>query len=432
MKDGNLTTVFSKLEKVSVCVIGDFMIDAYTEGDIERISPEAPVSVLHVKNEFSLPGGAGNVVLNLLSLGADVLAIGRVGNDARGKELVKILKDKGADTRAMICQDNYPTTVKNRLISSQQQVFRIDHEDRVLLDTHLEEKVIKLLEEKLHLISAVAISDYAKGFLTDTLLTKIIDLCNRSKCPVIVDPKGLDFSKYSGASLIKPNEKEAYLAAKMPVGSCLDKVASHLLNTSSASNLVITRSEKGVSIFDKNKNRTDVPVHSKEVVDVTGAGDTVLAAVTLGLANQFTIVESVKLANICAGIAIEKLGCVQVTLSDLAKRLLRKDSHNKIFDDQHLYALKHILEDQNITLVDIEALEDFSLKMFRSIKDLAEKGKELVLTTTKVHDLDLLELIASIKEVDFVIQRKTSIENLIEQIAPTRVFSLSFEKLTLV
>lgn len=319
---------------VKVLVIGDFMLDVYTKGKIERISPEAPVPILKVITNEYRAGGAGNVVLNLSSLGAHVHAIGRVGSDSEGRKLLKSLNQKGVDTSLLLAQKRYPTTIKNRLVAERQQILRIDREELTPLSSSLEDIVINNLQSILDQVHIVAISDYNKGFLSKTVLTTVIEKANQKNIPVIVDPKGIDFSRYQKATIIKPNEKEAYLAANLSFDSSLVEVARRIFQTSLATSLIITRSSKGISLFDHTLVQQDFPVHSKEVVDVTGAGDTVLAVLAICIANGIKLTQAIKLANIAAGITVEHVGCAQVKLSDLAKRLMKVDKKNKIFAEE--------------------------------------------------------------------------------------------------
>lgn len=422
MKDGRLARIFSSVTNRSICVVGDFMVDAYTEGSIERISPEAPVSILHVEKESFRPGGAGNVVLNLISLGAKVFSIGRVGDDRRGKDLLTYLEKQGADLQGIFFEKDYCTTVKNRLIADKQQILRLDHERIDPVSKNLEEKAFELFSEKISSISVLAISDYGKGFLSDTLLKKMIQKAQESNVTVIVDPKGRDFTKYAGADLIKPNEKEAYIAANLPRSQPLEIVANTLMETVNMNHLVITRSSKGISVFNK-KTREDFPVHSKEVVDVTGAGDTVLAALSIALANNLDISEAIYLSNICAGIAIERVGCPQVTLEEVAKRLLLRDTGNKIFDEDHLFALKHILKSKHTILLGLDKGESFSLTLYKKLKQLAEKNKSvLVYLKNPDPDQELVNILSSLTEVGFIIIKRKKFDHIIEEIHPEEVY----------
>jgi D-beta-D-heptose 7-phosphate kinase/D-beta-D-heptose 1-phosphate adenosyltransferase len=314
------------IQRKKILVIGDFMLDVYTFGDVHRISPEAPVPVLRVVEESRRPGGAGNAILNLVSLGMEVIAVGRVGNDVGGSTFLQEMAKERVDTRGVICDFSFQTPLKNRMIAAGQQLLRIDYERPSPLKPHLESEVVASLPKLLEKVEIVAISDYAKGFLTPSLLSSLIGLANQRGIPVIVDPKGIDFTRYHGATLIKPNLLEAVGAAGLGMEATLDDIASRIMKTVTIDCLMVTRSKEGISVFQRDKIRQDFPAHVHEVKDVTGAGDTVLAIITAALANRLSIAEAAKLANIAAGIAIERVGCARISLSDLAARLVEIDA----------------------------------------------------------------------------------------------------------
>ncbi|MBM3184502.1 MAG: HldE protein, partial [Chlamydiae bacterium] len=201
MKDGNLADAFHRIRPFSALVLGDFVLDTYTTGRVKRISPEAPVPILEVIKQESHPGGAGNVVLNLLALDAKVKAIGRVGEDEEGKNIYELLQKAGADVSSLITASGYQTPVKNRLIAESQQLLRFDFEKIEEISLEIEKIAIKRLEERISSVQIVAISDYGKGFLSRNLISQTIALARRHNVPCIVDPKGIDFAKYRGATL---------------------------------------------------------------------------------------------------------------------------------------------------------------------------------------------------------------------------------------
>jgi len=362
-----LIGMFSRFSRIKVLIIGDFMLDTYTHGKVKRISPEAPVSVLHVQREESRPGGAGNVSLNLVSLGAEVIAVGRVGSDSAGEQLKNALEMEGVDVDALFIQKDFKTPVKNRLIADAQQILRVDFEVITPVPTELEELAVQKLPALLSQVQIVAISDYGKGFLSRFLLKNLITLAKEHKIPVIVDPKGDDFSKYEGATVIKPNLVEAYAAAKLPLETPLDHVAHTLLKNCSADKLLVTRSEAGMSLFTKEGDHFDFPVRSKEVKDVTGAGDTVLAMISVAMANNLDIRYAAQLANIAAGIAIERIGCARISLSELANHLLKTDIDNKIFDEEHLFALQQALKGKRYSVLGLDSFQGMTTALFKSI-----------------------------------------------------------------
>jgi D-beta-D-heptose 7-phosphate kinase/D-beta-D-heptose 1-phosphate adenosyltransferase len=427
-----LSGMLSRFCPVSVLIIGDFMLDTYTTGKINRISPEAPVSVLHVQKEESRPGGAGNVALNLVSLGAKVFTMGRIGNDYAGDVLKDALENEGVDIEHLLVQNGYKTPVKNRLIADAQQVLRVDFETVTPLSEQLETWVIEHLPRLVDKVQIVAISDYGKGFLSRHLLSQIIAISHAKGIPVIVDPKGDDFSKYSGATVIKPNLNEVYVAAKLPANVSLEKVASQLLQTCDVEMLLVTRSEAGMSLFHKNGQSFDFPVRSKEVKDVTGAGDTVLAMISLALANNIDIKYGAQLANIAAGMAIERLGCARIFLSEIAERILEYDVENKIFDEEHLFALQQVLKGKCYTVLGIESAHGMSTALFRSLRKLSPPGSEkklIVYIRDTDPDEEFVTLLSSLSEVHFIVLKCESLKNLCEIIHPNQLFVMESDRL---
>jgi len=428
-----LIGMLSRFNPVRVLVIGDLMLDTYTTGKVKRISPEAPVSVLSVLKEESRPGGSGNVVLNLISLGAKVSVIGRVGYDVAGEQLRDSLECEGVDIEGIVVQKGYKTPVKNRLIADSQQVLRVDFETITPLIDSLEQTVLDKLPSILEKVQIVAISDYGKGFLSRSLLKQVIALTKERGIPLIIDPKGDDFSKYEGATVIKPNQAEAYVAAKMPLEASLDEVAKKILQISKAEMLLITRSEAGVSLFYQNGQRFDFPVRSKEVKDVTGAGDTVLSMISMALANKLDIKVGAQLANIAAGMAIERLGCARINLSEMAERLLEFDIENKIFDEEHLFALQQALKGKRFTVLGLDSRLGMSTALFRTIRKLSSSDQErklIVYVRDSFPDEEFVSLLASLAEVDFIVLKCESLKNLCEIIHPHQVFVFEDEKLT--
>ena len=425
-----LAGVFSKIENKKTLVIGDLLCDAYTVGKARRISPEAPVAVVDVQHEESRPGGAGNVALNLKSLGLDVIASGRIGFDARGEELLQSLALDGISTYGIVKQSNYYTPVKNRIIADNQQIVRIDHEEIAQIPEQVEQQVIELLPQILKQVSVVAISDYGKGFLSQTLLTALLEHANQHQVPVIVDPKGLDFRRYRGATLIKPNLKEAYAASNLPPEASLDQVAERLLEITQTKYLLITRSEDGISIFGQDGTRQDFSTDVREVKDVTGAGDTVLATLTCAFANGLDIIEAAQLSNVTAGIAIEQLGCARVTLSELARRLLIGNTENKVFDEEHLFALQEALRGRRYQVLGISESDGLRTGLFKTIRLLAAEDRDLLLYIRDVQPSEeFVNVVASLQGVDFVILKSDSLQHLCTMITPEAVSILEEDSL---
>ncbi|MFV0340531.1 MAG: bifunctional heptose 7-phosphate kinase/heptose 1-phosphate adenyltransferase [Parachlamydiaceae bacterium] len=396
---------FSQLTPKKILVAGDLMLDTYTVGKAQRISPEAPVVVVRVENEHALPGGAGNALLNLKALGAEPWILGKIGRDDAGKTLKKLLSDGGISTETILDSAQSKTPVKNRIVSDNQQIVRIDHETITPLSDEEERSLIAQIPKLLDQVDLVTISDYAKGFLTPNILQALIRESNQRKLFTIADPKGIDFSKYNGVTLLKPNQSEAYAAAKASPSTPIDEVAKTLLQNYQIEYLMITRSKDGIALFDRKGNRQDFTVKAKQVKDVTGAGDTVLATLAFCVANNLPLSTAIQFANMAAGIAIEQFGCAQVSLIDLAKRLFDLDSRNKVFDLEHLPALQFALKD---TACFIHSFSGSSLPSPELISQLIERKKTsdqpvlAVIESTPIHP-EIVTALSALHPIDYVL-----------------------------
>ena len=278
-------------------VIGDLMIDQYLWGTCERISPEAPVQVINVDHESTVLGGAGNVVNNLKKLGAQVDVISVVGNCEISNELISLLSDIEVDTKYLITQKNRITSKKSRIIASQQQVVRYDRESTDEIDIESQSIIINTFKKIIENYEVILLSDYGKGVLTKKLTQSLINFAKKSGKKMLIDPKGLDYSKYKGAYLLAPNKKEASEATQIDIkdGSSLTQAIVQLKLECELEVSLITLSEQGVAIYD-NELRIH-PTVTREVFDVTGAGDTILASVGFVLACDFDIDEAIKFFN---------------------------------------------------------------------------------------------------------------------------------------
>lgn len=312
-----MDTQIPNFTKARVLVIGDIMLDRYWYGDAKRISPEAPVPVMRVTNIEERPGGAGNVALNLASLGAQVTLIGITGNDREADILENFLKAKNIYCHLERASDR-PTITKLRVISQHQQLIRLDFEETFQNDhvTH----ILPIVEKALREVDAVILSDYGKGTLKDS--QTFIKLAKKAKVPVYIDPKNLDFSVYQDATILTPNFKE-FVAA---VGPCADEneiteKAQKLIKKFDLQALLVTRGEHGMSLFQAGKEPLHIPTHAQEVFDVTGAGDTVIATLVASLSVGCDLPRAVKLANIAAGISVSKLGAATVSVPELRRKL---------------------------------------------------------------------------------------------------------------
>jgi D-beta-D-heptose 7-phosphate kinase/D-beta-D-heptose 1-phosphate adenosyltransferase len=402
------------------------MLDVYTTGKVSRISPEAPVPILLAESQHSLPGGAGNVVLNLQALGAEVEPFGRVGDDHNGRLLRELFLAQGIPVEGLMTQENYQTPVKNRFIADAQQLIRIDFEKNHPVASSLEKRLIVALTEAIDRSDIVAISDYGKGLLSQRLLFHILTYSKEKKVPVIVDPKGEDFHKYKGATILKPNGKEAYAAAKCPPTASIEEVATTILRNVDIEMLLITRSEKGMILFDRKGKKKNFPVVQKDVKDVTGAGDTALAMIAFAHANKVGMEHAIRLANIASGIAIEKLGCVSVTLSDIAERLLLIDAEGKIFDEKYLFVLKQALLGKKVMVLHLEEPRELDQELFHAIRHISHKKKEakLIVYLPSNNHKHFLTLLSSLPEVDFIVTQSESLEHFSSIIAPDKIYRI--------
>ena len=307
----------------NILVIGDLMLDHYIFGSATRLSPEAPVPIVNVKKENKIIGGAANVASNLIDLGAKVSLAGITGNDSFGEEIKAILATKNIDTELILKDDSRTTTVKTRVIAGNHQIVRIDQEDTHDIAVELENVFFDSLQNCIASSDIVILSDYNKGLLTPGLSLRIIDSCNALGKRVIVDPKGLDYSKYKGAFIIKPNRKELAEAAKtekIHSQDELEKAASVIFNFTGTDYLIVTLSEGGIAIITPDSCRI-LPVVATEVYDVTGAGDTVIATLSYCIASGFTIEEACTIANYAASIVIKHIGSATTTIEEIISAL---------------------------------------------------------------------------------------------------------------
>jgi len=314
-------------------VVGDLMIDHYLWGSCERISPEAPVQVVNVKSESSVLGGGGNVINNLRALGAQVDVISIVGGCEISDELKSLLNDIQVGTQYLITQKDRITSKKSRIIAAQQQVVRYDRESSDEISTESQQTLADTFASIVNDYDAVLLSDYGKGVLTNNLTQSLITLANNHGTKVLVDPKGLDYSKYQGAYLLTPNKKEASEATGINIkdDTSLTQAITQLKTECDLDVSLITLSEQGVAIYD-NELRTH-PTVAREVFDVTGAGDTVLASLGFALTHNASIDKAVEFSNLAAGVVVGKIGSATATLNEIIEY---ESSLNKSTSDGHI------------------------------------------------------------------------------------------------
>ena len=334
MERKDIESLFARAQGLNALVVGDLMLDEYLWGKAERISPEAPVQVVDVTREDLRLGGAGNVVNNLVALGCRVAVASVVGGDENGSLLQRTFIGKGVDVAGVITDPQRLTSRKTRVIAANQQIVRIDRESREPLGRACEERLIRYLQENASVFHVILVSDYLKGVLTPAVMQAIISVGKERGIPVVVDPKGKNYTKYRGATVLTPNRKEAEAASGKSITGFdgLDVAAAELIALADLSALLITRSEEGMSLFRRATLPLHIPTVAREVFDVTGAGDTVLAVLGLALAGGFSMEEAAPLANIAAGIAVSKLGTSTVSPDEIIEEAGRghKDSAIKV------------------------------------------------------------------------------------------------------
>lgn len=326
----NYSDIMKKISDMKILCIGDIMLDKFIYGKVNRISPEAPVQVLNLKNTKEMLGGCGNVVANLASLGSQTDYIGIVGNDTNGRKISKLLKSANCHFHLLKLED-YSTIVKSRFIAGNNHILRVDEEEKLPIIQSLLPKYQRILERAVKNVDIVLLSDYNKGLFTKETTQLIIATCKKYGKRVIVDPKGNDYTKYSGADFVKPNLKEFQEATGIEINPLnkkdLDKKlifgAKKLFNECQIKNVMVTMSEHGILyINSENPEKiTWLPTEAREVYDVSGAGDTTIAVFTLALALGLDAVNAMKWANLAAGIVVGKVGTACVSLAELEKAI---------------------------------------------------------------------------------------------------------------
>lgn len=338
--------LFSAIAATKVLVVGDLILDKYLWGKASRISPEAPVQVVEVDHDELRLGGAGNVVNNLLALGCHVYLASVVGADGDGKNLLQLLTRQGVNIEGVVSSPHRTTSRKSRVLASHQQIVRIDRECTHPINTDEQAALFNYCRQQLPQLGAVILSDYLKGVLAPELLQKIMALCHSRHVPVIVDPKGADFRRYTGATILTPNRRETEAATGVAIEneSSLIKAGSILLNAQKLDALVLTRSEEGMSLFFADGRITHLPTEAREVFDVSGAGDTVVAVIGAAMAAGAGLDEAAGLANLAAGIVVGKLGTSTVTTQEILNDFERRNwaSDSKILPREKL---AHLLDD---------------------------------------------------------------------------------------
>ncbi|MGC8524198.1 MAG: D-glycero-beta-D-manno-heptose-7-phosphate kinase [Acidibrevibacterium sp.] len=308
---------------VAVLCVGDVMLDRFIEGDVERISPEAPVPVIRVRRSRVALGGAGNVAANIAALGGRAVLVGMIGEDEAGRALRSELAAHPGIVPALVVSASRPTITKTRFVASRQQIVRTDEESSLPLQPEEEAALIAAITGAIADARAVVLSDYGKGVLSPAVLAGAIKGARGRGVAVFVDPKGDDFSRYRGATAITPNLKELAAAARLPVGDEAAAVAAarHVMAAAGGAAILVTRSEKGMILVEPAGAIHSVPAHAREVFDVSGAGDTVIATLALAAGAGFALPQAMRIANAAAAVAVSKVGTATVSIAELRREI---------------------------------------------------------------------------------------------------------------
>jgi D-beta-D-heptose 7-phosphate kinase / D-beta-D-heptose 1-phosphate adenosyltransferase len=323
----HLVNDIERLPGTRILCIGDVMLDHYVYGQVDRVSPEAPVPVLRVERETRTLGGAGNVVRNLHSLGAHACLISVLGNDGAGREINQLVADSHDVESHMLVEAGRQTTVKTRFIAATQQMLRADRESIVPLGEFVRGDLLRLVEQTVADHQVVVVSDYAKGVLGDGVAAAIIAAARAAGKPVVVDPKGTDYTIYRGAAVLKPNRRELALATGMPVASEAAVVAAarHLIKTCDFGAVLVSLSQDGMILVEASGAIHPLPTTAREVFDVSGAGDTAIATLAAALAAGMSLLDAAHLANLAAGIVVGKIGTAVTHAAELGDALIQED-----------------------------------------------------------------------------------------------------------
>jgi len=320
-----LRTLIDAFKGKRVAVIGDLMIDQYFWGSVQRVSPEAPVPIVEVESESVRLGGAANVANNIASLGAMPLLVGLVGSDYFGTALREMVGELGFDQRGIVVDGSRPTTVKSRVIAQAQHVVRIDKESKVECPEHLVTRLVDAVRYNIHEIDAIIIEDYNKGVVTQMLIEEVIAVARKYNTIVTVDPKYNNFWTYKNVTVFKPNRREVedVLGGRLKTSEEVDAAGKKILETLGAENVLITKGEEGMSLFESNGSVLHIPSSARVVQDVSGAGDSVISTLTVALAGGADIHEACTLASHAGGIAVGAVGIVAVKTEDLLASILQ-------------------------------------------------------------------------------------------------------------
>ena len=314
-----LTEIKNNFSGKNIMVVGDMMLDGYYWGKVKRISPEAPVPVVELNNEFLRFGGAANVALNILKLNGNPFPVGVVGDDAGAEDFKKLFNDLGILQNGIVTDPNRPTTIKTRVIADQQHIVRIDRESKSYISNDIEEKILEKIKERIEQTDAIILQDYNKGVLTKSLIKNIISLANQHNTIITVDPKFNNFLEFENVTVFKPNKKETedIFGIRIDSDKDIELAGKRLLNNLKSKYVLLTLGELGIALFENGKEIKRIPTKARNVSDVSGAGDTVISTLTMALAAGTNIYEAAYFANYAGGLVCEEVGIVPIDIDKL-------------------------------------------------------------------------------------------------------------------
>lgn len=427
--------LLNNINKINVLVFGDYMVDKYIIGDVSRISPEAPVPVIETKKYMEKLGGTGNVINNIVSLGANVKVIGCVGKDNAGDFIISSFNNERINKRFFKQDKNVQTIIKTRVVSKNQQFLRIDEEIKEELSSDYYKYLKEHIDDIFKGINAVVISDYAKGAVNKKFAQLLIKEANKRGIVSIIDPKGKDYSKYENSTYCTPNVKELcdVLNVKIEDEKDIERYGKKLCREVGLNSLILTRSEKGISTIDSNGVKRDYPAVTKEVIDVSGAGDTVVATIAVLCGLGYELSELCEFANIAAGIVVSKFGTATVSLNELLSEVC-STSNYKIQSLKSMNYIVNMLKEKNKKIVFTNGCFDMlHVGHLHSFKEAKKFGDVLIVAVNSdssvkenkgdlrpiINEDDRMEMICALDCVDYVVlMNDKNPSNIIETLKP--------------
>ncbi len=329
--ENRLQELLESFKGKKIAVVGDLMVDRYYWGTVGRISPEAPVPVVEVVEEQVRLGGAANVANNIQHLGGEPMLVGLIGNDHPGQVFIEILKERNLPSKGIVTDASRPTTIKTRVIAHAQHVVRIDNESKADCPEHIRHLIIDAVKYNIHELDAIIIEDYNKGVVTKDVIHELIAVARKYNKIITVDPKFNNFLEYKHVTVFKPNRREVEeaIGGRLKSLGDVERAGRHLLEVLEAENILLTRGEEGMSLFEANGAITHIPTQAVNVQDVSGAGDTVVSTLTMALAGGATIHEAAILANCAAGVVVGSVGIVPIKPEELVEAALRYSKNGR-------------------------------------------------------------------------------------------------------